>query len=95
MRCFVKRNRFHRTEVKSIENIQKAKDFVQHRLGIIPTFFFLIVIFGIKSYHGPYRNIEKGILILYMLLNGISTSEMSAFLPKSSFHDVFKDFFGR
>jgi len=30
-----------------------------------------------------------------MLLKGVSTSEMSAFLPKSSFHDVFKDFFGR
>ena len=89
----VERSKFHRTEIKSVENIQKVKDFVQHRLGIIPVFFFLTVIFGVKSYPGPYRNVEKGILILYMLLKGVSTSEMSEFLPKSSFHDVFKDFF--
>ncbi|KAF9993319.1 hypothetical protein BGZ80_010560 [Entomortierella chlamydospora] len=91
----VKRAKYHRTEVKSVENIRKVKDFVQRRLGVIPVFFFLVVIFGVRSYPGPYRNVEKGLLILYMLLKGLSTSEMSEFLPKSSFHDVFKDFFGR
>ncbi|KAF9910906.1 hypothetical protein BX616_010751 [Lobosporangium transversale] len=91
----LKRSKFHRTEIKSVENIEKAKDFVQHRLGIVPVFFFLTVIFGTRNYPGPYRNVEKGILILYMLLKGVSTSEMSVFLPKSSFHDVYKDFFGR
>ncbi|KAF8958826.1 hypothetical protein BGZ46_001884 [Entomortierella lignicola] len=88
-------SRFHRTELKRVENIKKAKDLVHHRLGIIPVFFFLTMIFGVKGYPGPYRNIEKGILILYMLLTGSSSSEMGEFMPRSSFHDVIKDFFGR
>ncbi|KAF8982176.1 hypothetical protein BGZ46_001658 [Entomortierella lignicola] len=91
----VQRSRFHRTEIKDVQDIRKVKDFVQNKLGIIPVFFFLIVIFGVRSYPGPYRNIEKGILILYMLLKGIPTGEMGAFLPKSSFHDVYKDLFTR
>ncbi|KAF8967584.1 hypothetical protein BGZ46_000134, partial [Entomortierella lignicola] len=91
----VSQSRFHRTELKRVENIKKVKDLVHHRLGIIPVFFFLTMIFGVKGYPGPYRNIEKGILILYMLLTGSSSSEMGEFMPKSSFHDVTKDFFGR
>ncbi|KAG0000567.1 hypothetical protein BGZ80_006342, partial [Entomortierella chlamydospora] len=91
----VPQNRFHRTEIKKVENIKKVKDLVHHRLGVIPVFFFLTVIFGLKGYPGPYRNIEKGILLLYMLLTGTPSSEMGEFMPKSSFHDVTKDFFGR
>ncbi|KAF9895535.1 hypothetical protein BX616_009467, partial [Lobosporangium transversale] len=89
----VERNKFHRTEIKDIQDIRKIKDFVQNKLGIIPVYFFLAVIFGTRPYPGPYRNAEKGVLILYMLLKGIPTGEMGAFLPKSSFHDVYKDFF--
>ncbi|KAF8960673.1 hypothetical protein BGZ46_001532 [Entomortierella lignicola] len=91
----VERTKFHRTEIKDVQEIQRVKDFVQHKLGVIPVFFFLTTIFGVRSYPGPYRNVEKGLLLLYMLLKGTSSSDMGAFLPKSSFHDVFKEFFGR
>ncbi|KAF9367491.1 hypothetical protein BGX21_007336, partial [Mortierella sp. AD011] len=67
----VSQSRFHRTEIKKVENIKKVKDLVHHRLG----------------YPGPYRNIEKGVLVLYMLLTGTPSSEMGEFMPKSSFHD--------
>ncbi|KAG0355856.1 hypothetical protein BGZ54_000939, partial [Gamsiella multidivaricata] len=90
----VKRTKFHRTDIKLIQDMRKAKDFVQHRLGIIPVFFFLTVLFGTKCCTGPYRNVEKGILILYMLLQGTTISDMDEFLPKSSFHEIFKGFFG-
>ncbi|KAG0255543.1 hypothetical protein BGZ95_005738, partial [Linnemannia exigua] len=43
---------------------------------------------------GPYRNVEKGVLILYMLLQGTTVSDMGEFLPKSTFHDIIKSFFG-
>ncbi|KAI7817162.1 hypothetical protein BC939DRAFT_388304, partial [Gamsiella multidivaricata] len=49
----------------------------------IPVFFFLTVLFGTKCYTGPYRNVEKGILILYMLLQGTTISDMDEFLPKN------------
>lgn len=31
-------------------------------LGIIPVFFFLVVLFGTQDYRGPYSNLEKWIL---------------------------------
>ncbi|KAG0258755.1 hypothetical protein BGZ95_004879, partial [Linnemannia exigua] len=90
----VKRTKFHRTDIKPIQEVRKVKDFVQHRHGVIPVFFFLTVLFGTKCYTGPYRNVEKGVLILYMLLQGTTVSDMGEFLPKSTFHDITKSFFG-
>ncbi|KAF8918518.1 hypothetical protein BGZ58_004823, partial [Dissophora ornata] len=91
----VKRTKFHRTEIREVQDMRKVKDIVHQRLGTIPVFFFLSVIFGKRAYPGPYRNVEKGLLVLYMLLKGVAISDMGEFMPKSSFHDVFKDFFAR
>ncbi|KAI8596263.1 hypothetical protein EDD21DRAFT_422650 [Dissophora ornata] len=90
----VKRTKFHRTDIKPVQDMRKIKDAVQHRLGVIPVFFFLTVLFGTRCYTGPYRNVDKGVLILYMLLQGTTVSDMGEFLPKSTFHDIFKSFFG-
>ncbi|KAF9547449.1 hypothetical protein EC957_008459 [Mortierella hygrophila] len=90
----VNRTKFHRTDIKPIQDMRKVKDFVQHRLGVIPVFFFLTVLFGTRCYTGPYRNVEKGVLILYMLLQGTTVSDMGEFLPKNTFHDIIKSFFG-
>ncbi|KAI7825254.1 hypothetical protein BC939DRAFT_390627, partial [Gamsiella multidivaricata] len=37
----------------------------------IPVFFFLTVIFGTRAYSCPYRNVEKGVMLLYVLVKGI------------------------
>ncbi|ORZ16081.1 hypothetical protein BCR41DRAFT_305782, partial [Lobosporangium transversale] len=34
----------------------------------IPTFFFLTQVFGMRDYGSPYRNVEKGLLLLLMLV---------------------------
>ncbi|KAG0310252.1 hypothetical protein BGZ99_000555 [Dissophora globulifera] len=91
----VKRTKFHRTEIKEVRDMCKVKDFVNQRLGTIPVFFFLAGVFGKRTYPGPYHNVEKGLLVLYMLLKGLVISDMGEFMSKSSFHDVFKDFFAR
>ncbi|KAI8328340.1 hypothetical protein BC941DRAFT_326621, partial [Chlamydoabsidia padenii] len=49
----------------------------------IPVFFFLVVLFGAHDYSGPYRNVEKGLLLLYHLLTGCSMSDMEQFMPKN------------
>ncbi|KAI8328845.1 hypothetical protein BC941DRAFT_488235, partial [Chlamydoabsidia padenii] len=63
------------------------------RLGVIPVFFFLVVLFGTQDYSGPYRNVEKGLLLLYHLLTGCSMADMEQFIPKSSFHQLHKEFY--
>ncbi|KAI7815992.1 hypothetical protein BC939DRAFT_387872, partial [Gamsiella multidivaricata] len=37
----------------------------------IPVSFFLTVIFGTRAYSCPYRNVEKGVMLLYVLVKGI------------------------
>ena len=89
----IKPSKYHRSDTKPVNKISHIKDIVLQRLGIIPVFFFLVVVFATQDYPGPYRNVEKGLLILYQLLQGYSLNEMSAFIPKSSYYDIFRKFY--
>jgi len=50
------------------------------------------VIFGNYDYKGPYRNIEKELLLLYQLISGNSIREMYEFIPYTSFYDIYREF---
>ena len=67
----IQRSKYHRTSTKEIPSIGMVKELVLQRLGIIPVFFFLVVLFGTQDYSGPYSNVEKGLLLLYHLLTGL------------------------
>jgi len=82
----------HRTEIKNINNIEAVKAEIYSKLGYIPVFFFLTVIFGNYDYKGLYRNIEKGLLLLYQLISGNSIREMYEFIPYTSFYDIYREF---
>ncbi|KAL1931082.1 hypothetical protein VTP01DRAFT_10219 [Rhizomucor pusillus] len=89
----IKRMKNHRTVIKDIPDINTVKSLNVERLGVIPTFFFLVVLFGVRDYSGPYCNLEQGLLILYHFLTGFSMSDMGRFIPKSSFHSLSRDFY--
>ena len=83
----------HRTEIAAVNDINSIYSFVFNRLGVIPVFFFLTVIFGTRAYCCSYRNVEKGVMLLYVLVKGISLSDMARHIPKTSFHTVHKEFY--
>jgi hypothetical protein len=83
----------HRTELKEIKNIAFIKNFIQQSLGFIPVFFFLVEIFSTYEYPGPYRHVEKGLLILYHFLSGCTFAQMEQFIPRSSYFAIYKAFF--
>jgi hypothetical protein len=83
----------HRTIIKEVNDIKHVKELVYDRLGTIPVFFFLVELFGVKDYSGPYRNVEKGLLLLYQLLTGYSIADMGRFIPSTSFYDMYKEFY--
>jgi hypothetical protein len=93
----MKPTKFHRTMIKSVSEINHIKEIVLKKLGPIPVFFFLVVLFPIENHHypGPYRNVEKGLLILYHLLEGSTFDEMGRFIPQSTFHNIYKSFYYR
>ena len=89
----IEHTKHHRSEEKMVNNIGQVKKIILEKLGIIPVFFFLIVLFGTRDYVSPYRNVEKGLLILYHLIKGLSLSDMKEFIPSSSFNVIYHDFY--
>jgi hypothetical protein len=83
----------HRTELKEIKNgnIKIAK-VLFNVLGYIPVFYFLNALYGTKEYAGPYKEVEKGILLLYHMVSGISGREMHKFIPYTTCYALYKNF---
>lgn len=83
----------HRTSIKDMKSdIKKIKDILLNQLGYIPVFYFLVVLYGSYEYPGPYREVEKGLLLLYHIVSGIPGTEMHQFIPYTTFYDLYKDF---
>src|SRR3972149_6693042 len=87
------KTKYHRTETKEVKDIQYVKTYVLEHLGYIPVFFFLVEVFGKDEYPGPYRGVEKGLLVLYQLLTGCSIAHMARFIPASSYHAIYHAFY--
>ena len=83
----------HRTAIKSISHMNVVKDMLMARLGSIPVFFFLTVVWSCDKYPGPYRQVEKGLLVLYHLVAGLPMDGISPYIPKSSFHSMHSAFY--
>ncbi|KAI9243149.1 hypothetical protein BDA99DRAFT_449402 [Phascolomyces articulosus] len=60
----------HRTEIKNFKNntIQIIKNELLDNLGYITVFYFLVMLYGINEYPAPYKEIDKGLLLLYHIL---------------------------
>ncbi|KAI9468860.1 MAG: hypothetical protein EXX96DRAFT_376647 [Benjaminiella poitrasii] len=89
----VNKSKYHRTDTKEVKDIQHVKSHVLEHLGYIPVFFFLVKLFGKDEYPGPYRGVEKGLLVLYQLLTGVSIAHMARFIPSSSYHAIYNTFY--
>jgi hypothetical protein len=82
----------HRSELKDVKFIKFIKDVLLEQLGYIPVFYFLNVIYGSIEYPGPYREIEKGLLILYHMVSGLSGRKMHQFISYTTYYELYKRF---
>lgn len=60
----------HRTSIKDVVRIKDVKNTLMNRLGPVPVFYFLVFLWPNVTYPGPYREMEKGLLVLYHLVTG-------------------------
>ena len=88
-----KTKKFHRSEMKPINHVQKMKELLMRRLGAIPVFFFLSVIWAKFYFPGPYRALDKGIAFLYYFVAGQTMDSMSQYIPRTTFHQLYTTFF--
>src|SRR5690349_14480906 len=88
------RNRYnHRTKIKDIKDneiMKEIKNELLEKLGYIPVYYFLTVLYTNKEYPGPYREIEKGLILLYHIVSGRSGPEMQNIIPYTTFYDLYK-----
>jgi DDE superfamily endonuclease len=83
----------HRTALKQVAHMKIVKNVLMRKLGAVPVFYFLVVIWSRNQYPGPYREVDKGLLILYHLVAGLAMDGMSTHIPKSSFHSIHTEFY--
>lgn len=90
----IKKQYYHRSEIKRITGIEIIKEKIYDRLGYMPVFYFLNELFAIKDYKGgAYKYVDKGILLLYQLLYGCTLTEMGKIIAYTSFYDIYKQFY--
>lgn len=88
-----KTKKYHRSEMKPIKDIQLMKQLLVRRLGVIPVFYFLTVIWSKFYFPGPYHAVDKGIAFLFYFASGQTMDSMSQHMPRTSFHQIYCAFF--
>lgn len=91
---FIQNRYNHRTKIKEFKNntIRYIKDYLVEKLGFTAVFFFINILFGNKETPGPYKEVEKALLLLYHIVSGENGTEMSRFIPYTSFYRLYKCF---
>lgn len=85
----IKKN-YHRSELQEINFIENIKKEILEKIGIIPTFVFITDFCNKFNIPGPYRDIEKGLVVLYHLLCGLSINQMETYLKYTNFFKMYK-----
>ncbi|KAI7849172.1 hypothetical protein BDC45DRAFT_415429, partial [Circinella umbellata] len=58
----------------------------------ISVFFFITVLYTNKEYPAPYLEIEKALLLLYHLTEGLTSKTMKQYMPYTTFYSFYKEF---
>lgn len=91
--CIINKKFKHRTELKEVRDIGHVKNRLKNKLGHISIFYFLNELFTNCEYPGPYLEIDKGLLLVYHLLEGLTHSEINKdHMPSATFSEIYKRF---
>lgn len=83
----------HRTILQEVKFIDEIKNELLKKLGFLPVHIFLTDFFYKLEIPGPYRHIEKGLLILYHITSGLSINKMNRYIPHANFFKIYKTFY--
>lgn len=84
---------FHRTELKHVDYIKDIKIELYDKLGAFPVFVFLTDYFYKLEFPGAYYHMDKGLLILYHLVSGLSINKMHKYINYTTFFKIYKRFY--
>ena len=76
-------------DFKKVEIIDIIKKKLEKKLGVFQVYVFLTQILHKLYLPGPHRHVEKGLLLLYQLVEGKSINGMEDYISYSTFHKNF------
>jgi hypothetical protein len=86
----INNKKFHRTQLQEIKNIDKIKKNIENKIGATATFVFLTDFCSQFNIPGPYRHVDKALVLLEHLLCGISINQMESYMPFTNFFRIYK-----
>lgn len=86
----INKKHFHRTELQDIKLIETIKQELKDKIGVFAIFVFLTDFCNKFHIPGPYRDIEKGLIIIYHLISGLSINQMEIYLNYTNFFKIYK-----
>lgn len=89
----INQKKYHTKRPIPVNKIKEIKKILFEKLGIIPVYFFLVILFGDGDYKGPYNNVDKGLLILYFIITNKPIEDMDEYIAKSTFHQIYRQFY--
>jgi hypothetical protein len=87
----IKKSKGHRKETTGIERISEIKKEISEILNPIVIAEFLKIYGELGDHVLSYKNVDKGILILYRLLSGLPQSEMG--IAQTNFSCIYNEIF--
>lgn len=81
--------------LQSMNGIDIIKTEICEVLGVFGTFSFLIEFIKHIEWDGKrkYKNLEKGLLIIYEIIKGLNTNDMNSFIGISTYNNIKAQFF--
>lgn len=85
--------KYHRKKIENINRIEFVKKNIYNKLGIISTYVFLTDLCNHIKLPGPYKMIDKALILLEHLLKGYSSNEMEIYMPSTSFYRLYESLY--
>lgn len=81
---------YHRTELQEIKNIAEIKKEIEDKIGVLATFVFITDFCSKFKLPGPYKDIDKALIIIYHMICGVSINQMVLYLNVSNYFKLYK-----
>lgn len=86
----ITRKHFHRTEIQEIFDIDNIKKIILEKIGPVAVFIFLTDFCNKFDIPGPYRNIDKALIVLYHMVCGVSINQMGKYMHYTNYFKIYK-----
>lgn len=84
---------YHRTELIEINHIDRIKLEIEQKIGVLATYVFITDFCSKFKLPGPYKDIDKALIVLYHMVCGLSINKMILYINVTNYFKIYKYIF--